>query len=76
MNKDDLYTRVNELEVQVKQLQTQLQGMLDHPKTDLLPMLPTVVTGEGRLSFGISGMTLSVRQKGRTVGCVTLREEE
>ncbi len=75
MSKNDLLTRMNDLESQVKMLQRELSGILDHPKTDLLPLLPSVVTSDNHLTLTLSGTTLSVSQRGRVLGSVVLQKE-
>ena len=74
MNRLDLYERVEMLEKQLLSLQNELRQCLDHPKTELLPSLPMVVTGTNRLSLSLSGSTLTVKQKNKVIGKIELRE--
>lgn len=74
MNRSDLYEKVASLEAQVRSLQNELRQCLEHPKTELLPALPMVVTGTNRLSFALSGNVLTVKQKNKVVGTIELKE--
>ncbi len=74
MNQSELYERVVTLEAQLAALQNELQQCLDHPKTELLPFLPMVVTGTNRLSFSLSGKVLTVKVKNKIVGKIELEE--
>lgn len=75
MNHPDLYERIEKLEAQIVLLQEELRQYLDHPKTELLPMLPMVVTGSNRLSFSLSGKVLTVKVKNKVVGTIELKGE-